>query len=74
MTPAATSSGNILKFEDVSLHFGDAPAMEHVSFELAPGDTRVVYGVAGAGKTSRPRSNSQRIARSLGTIRFGTLV
>jgi phospholipid/cholesterol/gamma-HCH transport system ATP-binding protein len=42
----------VLRFEDVSLHFGDAPALDRVSFELHPGDTRIVLGVAGSGKTT----------------------
>ncbi len=41
----------ILKFDDVNLHFDDAPALVDVSFEMAPGETRVVLGAAGSGKT-----------------------
>jgi phospholipid/cholesterol/gamma-HCH transport system ATP-binding protein len=42
----------VLRFDDVSLHFGDAPALDHVSFEMAAGETRVVFGAAGSGKTT----------------------
>jgi phospholipid/cholesterol/gamma-HCH transport system ATP-binding protein len=42
---------SILRFEDVSLHFGETPALVHVSFEMGPGETRVVLGAAGSGKT-----------------------
>ncbi len=42
----------ILRFDDVSLRFDDPPAMDHVSFEVEPGDTRIVLGAAGAGKTT----------------------
>jgi phospholipid/cholesterol/gamma-HCH transport system ATP-binding protein len=41
----------IVRFEDVSLHFGDTPALDHVSFAMGPGETRVVFGAAGSGKT-----------------------
>jgi phospholipid/cholesterol/gamma-HCH transport system ATP-binding protein len=41
----------ILRFEDVSLHFGDTPALVHVSFAMGAGETRVVLGAAGSGKT-----------------------
>lgn len=41
----------ILRFEDVSVAFGDTPALDHVSFAMAPGETRVVLGAAGSGKT-----------------------
>src|SRR5947209_8729258 len=42
----------LLRFDDVSVHFGDTPALDHVSFEIVPGDTRVVFGAAGSGKTT----------------------
>jgi len=41
----------VLRFEDVSLHFGDTAALDHVSFEIHAGQTCVVYGAAGSGKT-----------------------
>ncbi len=42
---------SVLRFEDVSLRF-DAPALVDVSFEMAPGETVVVLGAAGSGKTA----------------------
>jgi phospholipid/cholesterol/gamma-HCH transport system ATP-binding protein len=42
----------VLRFEDVSVHFDDVAALDHVSFEMNPGDTRIVLGAAGAGKTT----------------------
>jgi len=42
----------VLEFQDVSLRFGETPALDHVSFQLLAGETRVVYGVAGSGKTT----------------------
>jgi phospholipid/cholesterol/gamma-HCH transport system ATP-binding protein len=45
------SDESILRFEDVSLHFGETPALDHVSFEVGPGQTRIVLGAAGSGKT-----------------------
>jgi phospholipid/cholesterol/gamma-HCH transport system ATP-binding protein len=44
-------SDPILKFENVSLHFGDVPALVNLSFEMQQGETRVVLGAAGSGKT-----------------------
>lgn len=41
----------VLRFEDVSLHFGDIPALDHVSFEMYAGETRIILGPAGSGKT-----------------------
>lgn len=44
-------SGEVLRFDDVSLHFGDTPALDRVSFGMRAGDTRLVLGAAGSGKT-----------------------
>ncbi len=41
----------ILRFDDVSLHFDATAALDHVSFEMHPGQTYVVLGAAGSGKT-----------------------
>jgi phospholipid/cholesterol/gamma-HCH transport system ATP-binding protein len=66
----STSSGSILRFEDVSLHFGDTPAMEHLSFDMAPGDTRVVYGVAGSGKTSLLKTALGLVSADTGRVQL----
>jgi phospholipid/cholesterol/gamma-HCH transport system ATP-binding protein len=42
----------ILRFEDVTLHYDETPALEHVSFEVRKGETRIVMGAAGSGKTT----------------------
>jgi len=41
----------ILRFEDVSLHYDTTVALDHVSFDMHPGQTYVVFGAAGSGKT-----------------------
>lgn len=48
MTPGDST---ILRFEDVSLHFDTTAALDHVSFQMQPGQTYVVLGAAGSGKT-----------------------
>ena len=48
MTPGDST---ILRFDDVSLHFDATVALDHVSFEMHPGQTFVVFGSAGSGKT-----------------------
>jgi len=45
------ADSTVLRFEDVSLSFGTTPALAHVSFETKAGETRVVLGAAGSGKT-----------------------
>src|SRR2546423_7496328 len=42
----------IVRFEDVTLNFGEACALDRVSFHLGAGETIVVFGAAGSGKTS----------------------
>jgi phospholipid/cholesterol/gamma-HCH transport system ATP-binding protein len=42
----------VLRFDNVSLHFGDSPALDHVSFQMGPGETLIVLGAAGSGKTT----------------------
>jgi phospholipid/cholesterol/gamma-HCH transport system ATP-binding protein len=49
MADSATSQ--VLRFDDVSLSFDHTPALEHVSFAMDAGETRVVFGAAGSGKT-----------------------
>ena len=41
----------VLRFENVSLSFGDEPALIDVSFDLLPGHTRILFGAAGSGKS-----------------------
>lgn len=40
----------VIRFENVELAF-DHPVLEGISFEVSPGETRVLLGVAGTGKT-----------------------
>ena len=45
------SGESIVRFEDVSLAFGETKALDRVSFEIQAGETLVVFGAAGSGKT-----------------------
>lgn len=42
---------SILRFENVTVTFDDAPALSNVSFEAVEGESRVILGAAGSGKT-----------------------
>jgi phospholipid/cholesterol/gamma-HCH transport system ATP-binding protein len=47
-----TPNSPLVRFDDVSLHFSGTPALDHVSFEMGAGETRIVFGAAGSGKTT----------------------
>ena len=49
MTP---NDAAIVRLEDVSLYFGDTPGLDHVTFQINAGETRVMFGAAGSGKTT----------------------
>ena len=51
--PPATPTAQqpVVHFDGVNLTFGDTPALVHLSFTMRAGETRVVLGAAGSGKT-----------------------
>jgi phospholipid/cholesterol/gamma-HCH transport system ATP-binding protein len=52
MTPATSSTAqSLLRFENVEVSFDEVPALECISFQMSAGETRVVLGAAGSGKT-----------------------
>jgi phospholipid/cholesterol/gamma-HCH transport system ATP-binding protein len=42
---------SVLRFDHVTVRFDETTALEEVSFEVFEGETRVVFGAAGSGKT-----------------------
>ena len=50
MTPV-NAPAPVVRFDDVNLAFGDTPALVQLSFSMKVGETRVVLGAAGSGKT-----------------------
>jgi len=45
------SDADLLRFDKVSVDFDDTHALRDVSFEIKPGETRILLGAAGSGKT-----------------------
>jgi phospholipid/cholesterol/gamma-HCH transport system ATP-binding protein len=46
-----SGESEVLRYEDVNLAFGETPALVHLSLTLHAGETRVILGAAGSGKT-----------------------
>ena len=51
MNPAEVPQ-SVLRFDEVCLQFDETVALDRVSFVMATGETRVVLGASGSGKTS----------------------
>jgi phospholipid/cholesterol/gamma-HCH transport system ATP-binding protein len=49
---AQPAGGPLLRFENVSVRFDDVVALDRVSFAMSSGETRVLLGAAGSGKTT----------------------
>src|SRR5438105_11319223 len=49
---AVSGTHQAVVFEDVSIEFEGKQVLEGVSFQLARGETKVLFGVAGAGKST----------------------
>ena len=66
------SEGPVVVFEDVSIAFDLKPVLEHISFSVAPGETRIILGPAGGGKSVLMKLTNGLIRPDSGTIRvFG---
>jgi phospholipid/cholesterol/gamma-HCH transport system ATP-binding protein len=50
--PTEDSTSPIIEFDDVSIAFEDKPVLDGISFRLARGETKAIFGVAGAGKST----------------------
>lgn len=48
---AESGSGPVVEVREVSITFETKPVLEHISFTVAPGETRVILGPAGCGKS-----------------------
>ena len=66
------SEGPVVVFEDVSIAFDLKPVLEHISFSVAPAETRIILGPAGGGKSVLMKLTNGLIRPDSGTIRvFG---
>jgi branched-chain amino acid transport system ATP-binding protein len=61
---------NILETRGLTRHFGGLKAVEHVDFDLAPGEIHALIGPNGAGKTTFVSLICGRLLPDSGSIRF----
>jgi phospholipid/cholesterol/gamma-HCH transport system ATP-binding protein len=47
----ADEGKSLLRFEEVTVRFGDVVALDRMSFDIKTGETRILLGAAGSGKT-----------------------
>src|SRR5438270_4585763 len=48
----ADANSDAIVFEDVAIAFEDKPILDGISFRLAHGETKAIFGVAGSGKST----------------------
>jgi branched-chain amino acid transport system ATP-binding protein len=68
MASQQTSSSPLLKFENVSVHYGAIQAIRGISFDVNAGEIVTLIGSNGAGKTTTLRAISGLVKMSSGQI------
>ncbi|MGA3373810.1 MAG: ATP-binding cassette domain-containing protein [Terracidiphilus sp.] len=66
----AAGAGPVLAFHNVSIAFDGPPVLEDVSFSVAPGETRVLLGPAGVGKSVLLKLANGLLRPDQGSIRL----
>jgi len=66
----AAEAGPVLAFRNVSISFDGPPVLEEVSFLVAPGETRVLLGPAGVGKSVLLKLANGLLRPDQGSIRL----
>jgi phospholipid/cholesterol/gamma-HCH transport system ATP-binding protein len=60
----------LIEMQDVNLQFEDTWALRNISLRLNPGDTRIIFGAAGSGKTSLLKAAIKLVPVDSGEIRL----
>ncbi len=63
------SASPVVTFEDVSIAFGETKVLDGISFALARGETKAIFGVAGSGKSTVLKLALGLIRPDSGTVR-----
>jgi phospholipid/cholesterol/gamma-HCH transport system ATP-binding protein len=70
--PADSQSAAILEFDDVSIGFDGKPVLSHISFKVTRGETLIILGPAGCGKSVLMKLADGLIDPDSGSVRvFG---
>ena len=64
------NDGPIVEFENVSIIFDVNPVLQNISFTVAPGETRMILGPAGCGKSVLMKLANGLIRPDTGTIKI----
>ena len=67
---ATPASEPVLSFRDVSIGFDKGNVLEGLSFSVAPGETKILIGESGSGKTLILKLAAGLIQPDSGTVRM----
>ena len=67
-TTPASAPESLLRFEDVTVAFGPVRALDRLSFNVRQGETRIILGAAGSGKTILLKTAMGLIAPTSGRV------
>src|SRR5947209_14563640 len=70
VAPVPSSAQPILEFEHVTVDFDEVKALQDVSFRVFEGETRIILGAAGSGKTVLLKTAMALNCPQQGTVRF----
>lgn len=66
----AVDSGPVVEFRNVTICFGGPPVLDNVSFTVGPGETRILLGPAGVGKSVLLKLTNGLLRPESGSIRL----
>jgi phospholipid/cholesterol/gamma-HCH transport system ATP-binding protein len=68
-TPAA-APGPVVEFRNVSIGFNGPPVLDNITFSVAPGETRILLGPAGVGKSVLLKLSNGLLRPESGSVRL----
>lgn len=68
LSPATELSNPVVSFENVTISFDGPPVLEDIRFTVAPGETRVLLGPAGVGKSVLLKATNGLVRPDAGSI------